>query len=70
MHPDFPLDPITIAIAVIAVLGALFGALGGDPPILWAIILFFLIAIPLLVIEFVGYFVYERYIEPRLERSS
>lgn len=58
MHEDFPTDPWTLAIGAVALLAAVFGWLGGG--MLWSVILFALVAVPLLLVEVLGFLVYER----------
>lgn len=59
MHDDFPADPVTIGIAILAVLAATLGYLGNG--MLMATIFFAIVAIPLLVVEWIGFAVYDRF---------
>lgn len=63
MHQEFPKDPVTVTIGILALGAAIFGWLGGG--FLWALILATLVALPLLLLEWIGFLVYEHLIEPR-----
>lgn len=68
MHDDFPTDPITITVGVLTLLAAIFGWLGGG--MLWALILGGLAAVPLLLVEWIGFLIYEHLIQPRRATSG
>lgn len=68
MHRNFPQDPITVTIGILALGAAIFGWLGGG--LLWATILAALVSIPLLIVEWIGFLVYEHLIEPRRTTSG
>lgn len=55
MHDDFPSDPVTIGILIVAVLAALVGYLGNGA--LMATVFFVGVLVPLLILEWLGFFV-------------
>lgn len=67
MHADFPQDPATVTVVTLSLLVGIFGWLGGG--FLWAAILFAMALVPLLLVEWVAYAVYEHLIVPRRQRE-
>lgn len=58
MHENFPSDPFTVGIGIVAVVAAVIGYIGfPGNSLLGALIFLLIVAIPLLALEWVGFFV-------------
>lgn len=62
MHEDFPADPFTIGVTIVAILAGAVGFVGfPGNSLLGAVILFAVVAVPLLLVEWLGFAVYNRF---------